>query len=96
MTTLALQSCERRIRSWSLLLLAWVTGTVVLAATGSLATNDLLMPLLIIASVAAFALAYRANPGFRSAVLSLDGYRGSGHPAQLAHAGTWLCAAVCL
>jgi hypothetical protein len=72
MTTLALQSRECRIRSWSLLLLAWVTGTVVLAATGSLAANDLLMPLLIITPVAGFALAYRANPGFRSFVLSLD------------------------
>jgi hypothetical protein len=72
MTTLAMQSCECRIRSWSLLLLVWVFGTIVLAASGLLATNDLLMPALIFIPVAGFALTYRSNPGFRSYVLSLD------------------------
>jgi hypothetical protein len=72
MTTLTLQSREYRIRSWSLLLLGWIIGIVVLAATGSLAAHNFLMPLLITAPVAGFALAYRANLGFRSLVLSLD------------------------
>ena len=72
MTTLTLQSCECRIRTWSLLLLGWVAGTVILAASGSLASNDLLMPVLVFAPVAGFALAYRTNPTFRAAVLSLD------------------------
>jgi len=72
MTTLTLQSCECRIRTWSLLLLGWVSGTVILAASGSLASNDLLMPVLVFAPVAGFALAYRTNPTFRAAVLSLD------------------------
>jgi len=72
MTTLAMQSCECRIRSWSLLLLVWIVGTVVLAASGVLATNDLLMPVLIIIPVAGFALAYQTNPAFRSTVLALD------------------------
>ena len=72
MTTLALQSCECRIRSWSLLLLAWVVGTIALAASGALATHDILMPILVFAPVAGFALAYRTRPDFRSYVLSLD------------------------
>ena len=72
MTTLALQSCECRIRSWSLLLLAWVVGTIALAASGALATHDILMPILVFAPVAGFALAYRSRPDFRSYVLSLD------------------------
>jgi hypothetical protein len=72
MTTLALQSCECRIRTWSLLLLVWVVGTIALAASGVLATNELLTPALIIIPVAGFALAYRTNPAFRSTVLSLD------------------------
>ncbi len=72
MTTLTMQSCECRIRTWSLLLLAWVIGTVVLAASGALAANDLLMPVLIFIPVAGFALAWRTNPTFRSIVLSLD------------------------
>jgi len=72
MTTLTLQSCECRIRTWSLLLLGWVAGTVILAASGSLASNDLLMPVLVFAPVAGFGLAYRTNPTFRAAVLSLD------------------------
>ena len=72
MTTLAMQSCECRIRSWSLLLLTWVIGSVVLAASGLLATNDLLMPALILIPVAGFALAWRSNPAFRTYVLSLN------------------------
>ena len=72
MTTLAMQSCECRIRSWSLLLLAWIIGTIVLAASGLLTSNDMLMPALILIPVVGFALAYRTNPGFRSTVLSLD------------------------
>ena len=72
MTTLALQSCECRIRSWSLLLLAWVVGTIALAASGALARHDILMPILVFAPVAGFALAYRTRPDFRSYVLSLD------------------------
>ena len=72
MTTLTMQSCECRIRTWSLLLLAWVIGTIVLAASGALAANDLLMPALIFIPVAGFALAWRTNPTFRSIVLSLD------------------------
>ena len=72
MTTLALQSCECRIRSGSLLLLAWVVGTIALAASGALATHDILMPILVFAPVAGFALAYRSRPDFRSYVLSLD------------------------
>lgn len=72
MTTLALQSCECRIRSGSLLLLAWVVGTIALAASGALATHDILMPILVFAPVAGFALAYRTRPDFRSYVLSLD------------------------
>ena len=72
MTTLAMQSCECRIRSWSLLLLVWVFVTLILAASGLLATNDLLMPALIFIPVAGFALAWRSNPAFRRYVLSLD------------------------
>ena len=72
MTTLAMQSCECRIRTWSILLLVWVVGTIVLAASGVLATNNILMPALIIIPVAGFALAYRTNPAFRSYALSLD------------------------
>jgi hypothetical protein len=72
MTTLTLQSCECRIRTWSLLLLGWIAGAVILAASGHLASNDLLMPVLVFAPVAGFALAYRTNPTFRSSVLSLD------------------------
>lgn len=72
MTTLTMQSCECRIRTWSLLLLAWVIGTIVLAASGALAANDLLIPVLIFIPVAGFALAWRTNPTFRSIVLSLD------------------------
>jgi len=72
MTTLAMQSCECRIRSWSLLLLAWIIGTIVLAASGLLTSNDMLMPALILIPLVGFALAYRTNPGFRSTVLSLD------------------------
>jgi len=72
MTTLTMQSCECRIRIWSLLLLSWVIGTVVLAAIGALATNKLLMPVLIVIPVAGFAFALRTNPAFRRAVLSLD------------------------
>ena len=72
MTTLAMQSCECRIRSWSLLLLVWIIGTIVLAASGLLATNDMLMPALIFIPVAGFALAWRSNSSFRSYVLSLD------------------------
>ena len=72
MTTLALQSCECRIRSWSLLLLAWVVGTIALAASGALARHAILMPILVFAPVAGFALAYRTRPDFRSYVLSLD------------------------
>jgi hypothetical protein len=67
-----MQSCECRIRTWSILLLVWVVGTIVLAAGGLLATNDLLMPALITLPVAGFALAYRYTPTFRSYVLSLD------------------------
>ena len=67
-----MQSCECRIRTWSILTLVWVFGSIVLAASGALATNDLLMPALIIIPVAGFALAYRTNPVFRSSVLSLD------------------------
>ncbi len=72
MTTLTMQSCECRIRSWSLLLLVWVIGTIVLAISGLLATNDALMPALIFIPVAGFALAYRTIPTFRSTVLALD------------------------
>jgi len=72
MTTLVMQSCECRIRIWSLLLLVWVIGTIVLAASGLLATNDLLMPVMIFIPVAGFALAWRSSPTFRSTVLSLD------------------------
>ncbi len=72
MTTLTLQSCECWIRSGSLLLLVWVISAIVLAASGVLATNDLLMPAMIIIPVAGFALAYRTNPTFRSYALSLD------------------------
>lgn len=72
MTTLAMQSCECRIRTWSILLLVWIVGTIVLAASGALATNDLLMPALITIPIAGFALAWRTNPAFRSYALSLD------------------------
>ena len=72
MTTLAMQSCECRIRSWFLLLLGWVVGTIVLAASGMLATNDILMPVLVFAPVVGFVLAYQTRPTFRSYVLSLD------------------------
>ena len=72
MTTLTMQSCECRIRTWSILLLVWIFGSIVLAASGALATNDLLMPALIIIPVAGFVLAYRTNPAFRSYALSLD------------------------
>lgn len=72
MTTLTMQSCECRIRTWSILTLVWVFGSIVLAASGVLATNDLLMPALIIIPVAGFVLAYRTNPAFRSYALSLD------------------------
>jgi hypothetical protein len=72
MTTLTMQSCECRIRTWSILTLVWVFGSIVLAASGALATNDLLMPALIIIPVAGFVLAYRTNPAFRSYALSLD------------------------
>jgi hypothetical protein len=72
MTTLAMQPCECRIRTWSILLLVWVVGTIVLADSGLLATNDLLMPALITIPVAGFALAWRTNPAFRSYALSLD------------------------
>ena len=72
MTTLTMQSCECRIRTWSLLLLTWVIGIIVLAASGALAANNLLMPALIFIPVAGFALAWRTNPTFRSTVLSLD------------------------
>ena len=72
MNTLTLQSRECHIRSGSLLLSGWIITIVVLAATGSLAANDFLMPLLITVPVAAFVLAYWTTPGFRSLVLSLD------------------------
>jgi hypothetical protein len=72
MTTLALQPCECRIRTWSLLLLAWVVSAIVLAASGALAASDLLIPALIGIPVAGFALGYRWNPAFREAALSLD------------------------
>ena len=72
MNTLALDTGEYRIRSWSLLLLLWVGGTIVLAASGALATYDLLMPALIGIPVAGFALGYRWHPTFRETVLSLD------------------------
>ena len=72
MTTLTMQSCECRIRTWSILTLVWVISSIVLAASGALATNDLLMPALIIIPVAGFVLAYRTNPTFRSYALSLD------------------------
>ncbi len=72
MTTLAMQSCECRIRSWSILLLAWVIGIIILTVSGALATNDLLIPALIFIPVAGFALAWRSSPTFRSTVLSLD------------------------
>ena len=72
MTTLALQPCECRIRTWSLLLLAWVVSAIVLAASGALAASDLLIPALIGIPVAGFALGYRWNQAFREAALSLD------------------------
>lgn len=72
MNTLALEPGEYRIRTWSLLLLAWVGSTLVLAASGALATYDLLMPALIGIPVAGFALGYRWHPAFRETVLSLD------------------------
>ena len=55
MTTLTLQSCECHIRTWSLLLLGWIAGAVILAASGHLASNDLLMPVLVFAPVAGLA-----------------------------------------
>jgi hypothetical protein len=72
MTTLAIKSCECWIRTGSLLLLVWIVSAIILAASGVLATNDLLMPALIIIPVAGFALAYRSSPTFRSYALSLD------------------------
>ncbi|MDH3870821.1 MAG: hypothetical protein OEU44_01240, partial [Gammaproteobacteria bacterium] len=72
MTTLTMQPCECWLRSGSLLLLVWVVSALGLAASGELATNNLLMPALIIIPVVGFALAYRSNPTFRSYVLSLD------------------------
>ncbi|MEN8107286.1 MAG: hypothetical protein ABFS22_04695 [Pseudomonadota bacterium] len=72
MTTLAMNPCECRIRTWSLLLLLWVVSAIVLAAIGVLATNDFLMPAFIVIPVAGFALTYRTNPSFRSYMLSLD------------------------
>lgn len=72
MTTLTMQPCECWIRSGSLLLLVWVVSAIGLAASGILATNDILMPALIIIPVTGFALAYRTNPTFRSYTLSLD------------------------
>lgn len=72
MNTLALEPGEYRIRTWSLLLLVWICSTIVLAASGALATYDLLMPALIGIPVAGFALGYRWHPAFRKTVLSLD------------------------
>ena len=72
MNTLALEPGEYRIRTWSLLLLIWLGGTIVLAASGALATYGLLMPALIVIPVAGFMLGYRWHPAFRETVLSLD------------------------
>ncbi len=72
MMTLTMEACERRIRAWPLLLLTWIAGAVGLAASGALASNELLMPALIGIPVAGFVLAYRWNPTFRETVLSLD------------------------
>lgn len=54
------------------MLLAWIAGAVVLAASGALASNELLMPALTGIPVAGFVLAYRWNPAFRETVLSPD------------------------
>lgn len=37
MMTLTMEACECRLRAWSLMLLAWIAGAVVLAASGALA-----------------------------------------------------------
>ena len=64
MTMLAMQSCGCRFRTWSLLLLIWVGSAIALTASGTLATNDLLIPALIIIPVAGFTLAYWSSPGW--------------------------------
>ena len=72
MTTLAMQNRECRIRAWSLLFLAWITGTVVLSASGALAEYELLMPVMILLPVAVFALALHRSPALQATALSLD------------------------
>jgi hypothetical protein len=72
MTTLAMQNRECRIRAWSLLLLAWIAGTVVLSASGALAEYDLLMPVMSLLPVAVFAVALHHSPALRATALSLD------------------------
>jgi hypothetical protein len=76
MTTLSMQSCECRLRSGALLVIAWLLGVVLLSASGLLAHGDgwlrLLMPALIALPVAAFAIAWRNSDAFRRRVLALD------------------------
>ena len=72
MTTLAMENCECRIHAWSLLLLAWITGTIVLSASGTLREHDILVPVMILLPVAVFALSIYRSPAIRATVLSLD------------------------
>ena len=76
MTALTLPCEDCKLRGWSQLILLWLLGVVVAAASGLLAHGDglwrLLMPALILLPVAVFLLAWRSSADFRATVLAID------------------------
>jgi hypothetical protein len=67
-----MENRECRIRAWSLLFLACITGAIVMSANGALPEHDMLMPAMILLPVAVSALAIYRSPALRATVLSLD------------------------